>query len=238
MLWSHRSHETIYSSAAWRTLNPVDRAHIILVAERVKPMAYCGLTELRGVRNCILDGLDIVALEARGKIGWEWSSMGLLVFPSRTYTVCNSAKTLKVFTGGLSIRLEGRLLGYPRCCVEEYTCHTYEKEFTPEVIRSVGRWAFRFALEAVGLFLDGKSLPREFNYLMPSQTPHSVTCLPSLKLLRRWASVIERHDPEAAKTLVEINRRLFAKLQAMAAKLRQRGFTSSAQLRRGYVHRP
>ena len=115
---------------------------------------------------------------------------------------------------------------------------TYEKEFTIEVIKSVtDRWAFRFALEAVGLFLDGKSFPSEFYYRMPSQTPCSVSCRPSLKLLSRWAAVIEKYDPEAAEALTDGNKYMAVQLQAVAEKLRKRGFTSSAQLRRGYVHR-
>ncbi len=243
MFWSHSSHQLVYSSTAWRSIHPLDRAHIILVAERLKPMAYCEVSDLHDIRDFVSRGLDILVLQGVGPTRWGRSGLDRLVFPSLGYMVCNSPRILRAITaarlsqGVMSMQLQGRLLGYPRCCVEEYMQPTYDKEFTAEAIRNVtDRWAFRFALEAVGMFLDGKSFPSEFYYRMPSQTPCSVNCRSSLKLLRRWAEAIDKYDSEATEALTDGNKYMAVQLQAVAEKLRKRGFTSGAQLRRGFVH--
>ena len=37
----------VYKTAYWRAIDPLDRAHILLVAEGVKPMAYTDFTDIK-----------------------------------------------------------------------------------------------------------------------------------------------------------------------------------------------
>jgi len=239
-----RPNREVYKSAIWRSLHPTARAHILLVAEGLKPMAYTGVANIKGAMGYLENELGILIDEARGRRRCELGSLRLFV-PSRTYTVCTSKKVLDVvrgmqakrrFNDPFSIELEGRFLGYPKCCTTEYMHPTYEERFNPWILKFFKR-PYRFLVEAVRLYMEGRKLAEEFLYLMPSQTPCSVTCQRTLRKLRKWRAVTRKYDPEAAAFLERFNRReVFAEAQALAKKLRAKGVTPG-QFRKGYIFR-
>lgn len=231
----------IYQTAYWRAIHPLDRAHILLVAEGVKPMAYTEHTDIKSVKEYLAQELKIWVTEARGKRSW-WPTETDICLPSRVYTICGLEKSFKFIqelwgspNQAMYWDYEGKLLGYPECCRQEYVAPTYKERYNPWILKQFGRKPYSFKVEAVRRLLEGKTIPEEFLYCMPSQTPCSIGCRKSLKLLSRWKRILWKYDPAAAEAVKEFNQRYgFARYQAMAEKLRKNKF-SSEMFRKGYV---
>lgn len=236
-----RPNREIYKTAYWRAIDPVDRAHILLVAEGVKPMAYTSFTNLKSISDYLSRELKIWITEARGKRRW-FPTKTKLHLPERVYTICGSEKAFKFIQelwGSPSQShywdYEGKLLGYPRCCRKEYIATTYRDKFNGWIIRFFGRRPYTFMIQWVRKVLDKKSIPEEFLYLMPSQTPCSIGCRKSLRLLNRWKRLLYKYDPEAAEALKSFNERnKSARFQAIADKLKKKN-VSSNMFKKGYV---
>jgi hypothetical protein len=115
---------------------------------------------------------------------------------------------------------EGLLLGYPECCVKEYAFPTFKGKFNNFIV-SKFNLPFTFKIECVKKIMEGGSIPDYFLYLAPSQTPCSINCNKSKRLLLRWKQVLYSHDIEAAKALEDFNmRNIFIEYHNLAIKLK------------------
>ena len=229
----------IYKTSIWKSINPTDRAHILLVAEGVKPMAYADMSDLKDIKDYISKELKLFFVEARGRRAWYKTSVGIDL-PHRVYTIYKSDKTLRLIQRLWSSNRsnyqdrEGELLGFPKCCRKEYSNPTYNKRFNGFILKFFRR-PYTFLIQAVKMFLEGREIPKEYLYLMPSQTPCSVECKKSLNLLKVWRELLRKYDPEAAKTLEEFNEyNVLREIKEITTRLKERKITS-VQFEKGYI---
>jgi|SRR3989338_7714927 len=233
----------VYKTAYWKMIDPLDRAHILLVAEGVKPMAYINFTNLKSLQEYLSKDLKIWITEVRGPSNWRPTRIRLFL-PSRVYTICGSEKILQFLQGLWQSPnrrqywdYEGKLLGYPSCCRQEYVAKTCDKKFNTWIIGQFGSRPYTFLIEAVRTLLENKIIPEEFLYRMPSQTPCSISCKPSLRLLRKWKKVLYKYDAEAAEVLKEFNQRCdLDEFQALVDKFKKKKI-SSEMFAKEYVFR-
>ncbi|MFC1690950.1 DUF483 domain-containing protein [Nanoarchaeota archaeon] len=242
-IWKDKPNREVYKSAAWRSIDPVDRAHIILVVEGLKPMAYCDSSDVESIKDYLSSELKIFFTEARG-LRKYWRINPGLVLPSKVYTVCANKKILNTVldlndSAFWNHDLFGKLLGYPECCRKEYSNPTYEEKFNGGILKffepPYAHKAFTFEIEYVQKLLEEKKIPEEFLYLMPSQTPCSIDCKKSRKLLSKWKHILEKYDPRAAKALREFNEENCDKeYKELAKKLKKKGIKPE-MFRKGYI---
>lgn len=232
----------IYKTAYWKVISPIDRAHILLVAERLKPMAYTYFTDLKSVKDYLSKELNIWVTEARGKIAW-FPTETRLYLPNKVYTICGSENSFRFIQAlwqspnqSYDCNYEGKLLGYPSCCRKEYIMPTYQKKNNDWIIKLLGQQPSNFMIESVRKILEGKEIPEEFLYLMPSQTPCSIECKKSIRLLRKWKKILYKYDPEAAEALKGFNKRSLARFQVIAYNLKKKKI-SSDMFSKGYIFR-
>ena len=231
----------VYKSSYWKIIDPIDRAHVLLVAEGVKPMAYTNFTNLGSIQEYLINELHIIITEARGRTVWLSPKRNSLHFPVRVYTIAKSPKIFTQLQVLWSTRgkkryqdFEGKLLGYPVCCRKEYSNPTYRKKFSPWILLNF-RKPFTFMLEYIIRLMDGESIPSEYNYLMPSQTPCSISCKKSLKLLDRWKRILQKYDHEALASLQEYNQHCKEKkYKAIAQALKKKGVTTK-HFKKGFI---
>jgi len=199
-----------YKSLQWKSIRPLDRAHILLVAERLKPMAYCSSISSKEVRGFLEKELNIFFYNARGKIGWFPNPELKLYLPEMVYTVYSYKKLPIIFKKILGQKnvnyqdLEGKLLGYPKCCRREYLYSNLNQKYSPLVLKLLNK-PCNFILEAIKAKLEGIDINPAFRYLMPSQTPCSINCKKSIKLLNAWKDALQKYDPEAGASLESFN---------------------------------
>ena len=240
MFFSKKPNREVYSTPLWRSINPIDRAHILLVAEKIKPAAYCGFTDLEGAKEYLAQELNVFIVQMRGHRTYERGDE-TLVFPHRIFTICASQKIFQIYQKLSEVSnldraydVEGKLLGYPRCCRKEYIRPTYQEKFNQYILRLIRGKLYTFKIECVQRYLEGKEIQKEFLYLMPTQTPHSVDCSSSIGLLSKWKYAIDGFDPKAAKALVAFNQVSFNKFKEQADYLKSKG-VASEQFNRGYI---
>lgn len=197
-----------YTTPAWRSLRPIiNRAQLLLVIEGVKRGARITLNYGEAETILAENGLDCL----RDTTRWISASphYGLLVH----YEAIAKPKVLDEYieranqqeerqADGFYHRLNGWLLGYPACCIEEYIKPAVSKE------KSVsGQRLVRFAKELKDVISATGSYPEELNYRPPSFTPCSIACEQASPLLKSWQEALERLDPEAATALKDFNRK-------------------------------
>ena len=126
MFFRKQPNRETYRTTTWRSMNPLDRACILLVAEGLKPSAHCGASISEEIRTFLQKELNIYFTMDRMKTTWKLGGIGMLT-PHKVYTVCASdrilRKWLRVPLTGTARRwwkIEGTLLGYPRCCIKEW----------------------------------------------------------------------------------------------------------------------
>lgn len=230
-----------YKSDLWKSIDPSDRAHIILVAERAKPAAHCSFLKLKGVKEIVEKELNIYITNPRGRINF-YPGSNKLALPNNVVTVCASKKIFDIYeklTDNIQLgqkfqEMEGKLLGYPPCCRREYLNPTYRKKYNDWILKFFRR-PYTFEIECVQTLLDGKEIPEVFLYLMPSQTPCSINCGTSISLLSKWKSIIEKYDPEAAATIREFNERCdLNKFKKNANRLKSMKVTPE-MFKKGYI---
>jgi hypothetical protein len=242
MIFKKKPNRSVYESKIWKHISPLDRTHLILVAEGLKPMAYCSFLDIKDVKDYLSSELGILFDEARGRV--EFYHMGNYVaLPNRTYTIYASEKIRDSHENASFIRrlfytdLTGKFLGYPRCCRAEYMKPTVQKKFNDWIISHFPPRAFTFQIECVQAYLSGETIPEEFWFRMPSQTPCSIHCKSTIRLLKKWKQAIYKYDREAAEALKEFNdREWFKKYRQLAENLKKKGITAD-QFRKGHIFR-
>jgi len=186
----------VYKSPEWQNLNEVDRSQLLMVAEGVKPGTIIGgdFTNFQGI-------LDKLGLEA-----------SLNSEPGQLYPVYKVAKPevlAQYFREILTIpessdidafhRVNGKFLGYPECCTEEYNNPRKNaearKKYSPRKFISNFEYELKKMIDETGTY------PEEFDFTPPSFTPCGAHCEAAIAQLRKWKAVVEAGDPKAAREL-------------------------------------
>ncbi|MBI3334947.1 MAG: DUF483 domain-containing protein [Candidatus Portnoybacteria bacterium] len=180
----------IYQSPEWKALTPLDRAQLILVAEGVKPGVFVGgdFTNFQKI-------VQKMGLEAR------LNTYPLLLNP--VYTISTPEGLSEYYRETVSAtgitaenfyRINGKFLGYPSCCVEEYTNPQKNLEERKKYPPNISN----FDYEMIQMREKGVEYPEELDYCPPTFTPCSAHCAKALGKLREWKGVMQEADPEAA----------------------------------------
>lgn len=210
--------ENLYKSKEWKDLDKVGRAQLLLVNEGLK-------------KGTIIGGNYTSFMDILKKTGLDYKS----VFDKRLlYPVFEIAKpevlaekTHKLLalpkdcTSLDFYNVIGDFLGYPECCIREYS-----RERTPaekEAVKIPGKrhLTYRFGQELEKAIKSEGKYPDVFDYVPPSFTPCSIDCPEATKTLASWKDAIETLDPEAAKELVYFNRNDYPQMLAHRGYLRE-----------------
>lgn len=190
----------IYKSDEWKKFPPIRRAQLLLVAEGVKSGAIIG-----GDFSGFKDIVEKMGLEARLTTHPLWLDP---VYRVSTPDVMarffrNTVTPELELQKGDYWRIEGELLGYPECCIEEYSNPQKNIEARRKSAPNKNSIPSNLDFEMEQLFKEGKPYPEELDFRPPTFTPCSVHCEKALKMLRKYKEVLESADPEAAKALKE-----------------------------------
>lgn len=189
----------LYQNKAWNSLNPLDRAQLLLVIEGLKRGAIIG-----GNFTSCLEILKLAGLE------YQVNSSKFDLYP--TYEIAKGEDLKEAIGRRLvvpypSIRGEfheitGWLIGYPSCCITEYS-----RRRTPEELRAKPRHlSYKLGRELedrirrTGEYLD------VLDYRPPSFTPCGIECPEATKMLQSYKDALETLDPEAGQALAIFNR--------------------------------
>jgi hypothetical protein len=185
--------EKIYNSKEWKEIEPLARAHVILVKEKAKVGATFG--SFKNISG-ILDKLNIYYRITLEKERFK---------PLKFYVIhiSNSSemlnKAIKLMAGKIKVKnpdiFWGKFYSYPICCVKKYS----------EEIKT-GNPRRRFILQLLELKKKGRPIQEEFFYLMPTQVPCSPFCKKSIKILRKWKLTLEKVDKDVAQWLANWNK--------------------------------
>jgi len=190
----------VYRSPEWKKLDEIDRAQLLLVLEGVKPG-----TVIDGDYTNFKKVIEQTGLAThRNTDPYSLRPVYEVSTPKRLaeyYRDVVAAPT-KLPRGEFH-RINGRFLGYPPCCTEEYI--RPEKNLEARNRVSPSRFLSNVDYEAKQMIDRGEGYPAELDYCPPSFTPCSATCENAIPLLRQWKRVLEAADPEAARGMCLFN---------------------------------
>lgn len=192
----------LYSSDDWKSLEPLTRCELILVVEGVKPAvitrgnwtAFQRIVRRTGLEYASTWGpypLRLAARVAKPVILNEWTG-AFLRLPENTRCVDYA-------------RINGKYLGYPSCCVEEY-CRKRTSEEANAQRRKDHINSHTFSKELDALINEKGTYPEVFDYRPPSFTPCGIHCQNAVNVLSQWKDAIEHCDPEASNALMTFHR--------------------------------
>ncbi|OHA05216.1 MAG: hypothetical protein A2934_05320 [Candidatus Sungbacteria bacterium RIFCSPLOWO2_01_FULL_47_10] len=195
----------VYESNEWKSLNSIDRAQLLLVAEGIKPGTYIGgdFTHFQKIVEKL--GLDfsfnsdprrlkpvytVATREAHNELQRKY-----LTLPER-------------IPRGTYWKIDGEFLGYPECDIEEYSNpqKNIEKRDIKDVPGGRKKRISNFEYEC-GRLTNYEDYPEEMHYRPPAYTPCGVRCEKARAMLKKYKEVLEASDPEAAKGLRKFNLR-------------------------------
>lgn len=185
----------LYDSEEWKSLDLLSRAELIPVVEG---------PQNGGRPGCIISGdwsnAPVVFQKAGLAYRAKQSKRGIIVFTvarledlerhEREFAEASLYNELKHH------EITGRFLGYPECCVREYS--------SIDALELDG-WISKFDKELEQFRQDGIKYPRELEYAPICFTPCGVYCPSALETLGMWGEMIETHDPEAGRKIRRYN---------------------------------
>jgi len=192
----------LYQSDDWKQLEPIDRAQLLLVLEGIKSGTIIGgnwTSFQRVVKETGLDysltsrkyDLRLVAAVAKPDVLAEYNQQFL--------------KPDRMKAEGYH-HLTGEFLGFPTCCISEYS-----RERTPEEKQARKKrnhlHTYTFGRELDALIKQEGKYPEVFDYRPPSFTPCTITCENAIAKLTQWKEALDKYDPEAARELKALHRR-------------------------------
>ncbi|MFH1509231.1 MAG: DUF483 domain-containing protein [bacterium] len=185
-------HRDVYNSPEWKTLNPITRAHLILVAEGAKNGAYT-----RGDYKNFASIIDKLGLEAsmnseEGDLDPVFTVAKPEAMSENIREEIMASDKKESLTEGF--KREGKFLGYPDCCVTEYERASLVEYETGEKNVNIDQ-----EIEEAGTY------PKELDYLPPTFTPCSVDCEKALAMAEKHKDILLEADPEAAEEIRKIN---------------------------------
>ncbi len=195
----------IYDTIEWKSLDKTDRAQILLVNEGLKKGAITG-----GNWTTFIDILDELGLNYQSNT--EYGLLNPVFTVGKTEDIREyNRRFLTIPENGNELievfKISGEFLGYPDCCIAEYS-----RKKTPEEKKAKGLQRHRsypFGRELEELIRKEGSYSDIFDYRPPTFTPCSVNCENAKALLTAYKKALKKNDPEAAKELVDFNRRTY-----------------------------
>ncbi len=189
-------YQSVYESPEWQTIHPIDRAQLLLVAEGVKRGTIIG-----GDRYIFPHIIANLGLNAKLNTDINnpkavYKAVYVVARPDILRAYLTAGNDLPENTSmAVKHSIIGQFLGYPDCCIQEYSHPTV-----------IGREP-RFIQELeVHMAQNNGKYPAEFDFLPPSFTPCSATCCNALATLNIWMRKIQAADPEAAQQLAQFNK--------------------------------
>lgn len=189
--------QEVYDSPEWKSLDQIDRAQLLLVAEWVKPgtiiwgdFTYFPKILKKLWLECSLNTEEWVLYP----VYMVSKKETLAEFHRWTITPPNDEKL-----GEYWHHLNGKFLWYPTCCTDEY-CHPKKnleerKKKSPHKFISNINFELEKEIETTGTY------PEELDFCPPSFTPCSAHCECASPLLKKWMHIIRKADAEAAEYL-------------------------------------
>ncbi len=177
----------LYDSSAWKELNLLSRAQLLLVIEGVKRG-----TIIQGNRNGFLGILKDAGLEYKINSDPHHLKPAFTVAKKEILEEVAHRKIClpKDVPSGEYHRINGWMLSYPPCCVEAYISgqSRFDRELS-DIIKQTGKY------------------PDVFDYRVPPFTPCNTNCEKAINTLSSWKKAIDKTDKEAAQELVYFNRK-------------------------------
>lgn len=207
----------LYQSTEWKSLEEIDRAQLLLVIEGLKKGTIIG-----GNWTSFMDILKKTGLGYNLNTDkYRLDPVVVVAKPGDLAEANHRYLTLpEKIKGDEFHKISGWLLGYPKCCTDEYV-----KERTPEQIIAAKNGqrhlSYRFGQELDAQIKAEGTYSDIFDYRPPSFTPCSIKCLEVTDVLNSWKEAIDTLDPEAGKELVYFNRRSFPERLAHVRYLQQ-----------------
>ncbi len=193
----------VYKSPEWKSLDPIDRAQLLLVTEGARPGAIIG-GDFTSFQK-IVEKMDLAT--HLNSEDWELGPVYEVARPEILSQRYRELVSLSEKTPAEEFhRFNGRFLGYPSCCTEEYINPTKNRG---KIIKQYGAKGQEkipnVTYEVSQLIEQGQQYPKELDYCPPTYTPCSATCPNALATLRKWKQLLEYADPEAAEQLKQFN---------------------------------
>jgi len=188
----------LYASEDWRSIDPFLRAELLLVIEDVKPGAF--IAGDWGPFQRIIRESDLECTSRSSQ--YDIHLHACVAAPERLREFFrDKLQPLTNKTVADIHRIDGKFLGYPQCCVKEYSHQSMIRPFGAK--KSDTKHPFRRELGA--MIAEHGSYPAVFDYRPPAFTPCSAHCDDAIATLNTWKDALERNDPDAARALVEFN---------------------------------
>lgn len=195
----------IYDTVEWKSLDKIHRAQILLINEGVKKGAF-----VDGNWTTFIYILDKLGLDYQ--LNTEYGLLNPSFTIGKTEDIREYNRRILLIPNNENVLIEvfkinGEFLEYSDCCIAEYS-----RERTPKEKESKGGEIHRsntFGRELEEIITKDGTYPDIFDYTLPSFTPCSINCEKTKTILTNYKNVLEKNDPEAAKELVDHNRRSF-----------------------------
>ena len=188
----------VYRSAEWQALPSLDRAQLLLVAEGLKPGAIIG-GNFTGFQK-IVGRLGLVThLNSRpGELNPVYEVATQKAMDAYYNELVNMPEEAPQSNIHL---INGRFLGYPACCTEEYIKPQKNRDAVIREYPDTHEDIPNIEYEVRKIIQQGGSYPAELDAAPPTFTPCSVTCPHALARLKKWSVALLTADPEAARDL-------------------------------------
>lgn len=203
--------ENLYKSNEWKSLDKVDRAQLLLVIEGLKKGTIIGGNYTSFMDILKKTGLDYKSNFDKRLLHPVFEIAKPEVLAEKTHRLLSLPKYATSFD---YYRVIGDFLGYPECCIKEYSRERTPAEKEAGRIPGKRHLTYRFGQELDNAIKSGGKYPDVFDYVPPSFTPCSINCPEATKTLASWKDAIETLDPEAGKELVYFNRNDYPQLLA------------------------
>ena len=187
-----------YTDPFWKRIDPLSRAQLLLVFEGLKPATIIHGDYLTLPRITEAHGLTALLTSPPTRRHPAW-----LVADPSALSESLREEIASIPTGTRRDteafwRSQGRLLGYPQCCIEEYSRERHAWEQPP--------LDYQFARDLARYEKEVLPVPDAFNYRPPSFTPCSIECPRALETLESWTDAIRTFDPDAGEVLTSFNK--------------------------------
>jgi hypothetical protein len=207
----------IYDSPEWKELGPIDRAQLMLVAEGVKPGTIIG-GNLSTFQNIVQKmGLKTHLNTEPNELWPVYEVASPAVMDERYHDLLALPKES---TSDDYHKINGKFLGYPVCCTEEY--NNPQKNLAARMKFSPHKFISNVDFELTQMIEKGETYPEELDFCPPAFTPCSATCPEALRVLKQWKDIILLGDKDAAEELQMFNWRGSPVEKIHAAKLDER----------------
>lgn len=187
-----------YNDPSWKSIDPLSRAQLVLVFEGLKPATITSGDYFTLPRIAQAHGLTATLTSPPTARYPAWLVADPDAFNTNIREEIGTMPTGTRRDAELFWHQTGRLLGYPECCIDEYSRERHPDEQPPlhyQLARDLARYE-----------REGLSVPEVLDYRPPAFTPCSIECPSALETLATWSDAMRTFDPEAAEALATFNK--------------------------------